>query len=1164
MKILKVHINRFGKHHNLDLRMQDGFNLLSGKNESGKTTIMQFILCVLYGFDKYSRKDVSKNERLRYTPWHGEEFGGYLEFQNAQSTYRLYREFGQTDSKDEISLTNLLSGQEEKIPPNTSPGEYLLGLSRAEFIRSVYVGQLSTVIDKEDQIRNKLMTATSGAASGTSLSEIRQELDQKRKEIDPPRKSGILKNCQEELKIFEEERHDALQIAAEIASTRAELTSADHFIIENQMLIKQITCERERRKIRQEIADIEALQQRKTTISDLDEKIKNYLADLGFSNIKDLPDKSARQKTADNLARWKSNLNLQKHIGDNVRDLQAELEEAEKLDVLQAQLGRFENFRSQHQLLLNNLDSYKEQRAAEEQNFATARAERKDHLQKEKLSWQVRLAEYKDKQAAFAEEIKKLDLDKEDKERADQNAKAGLEADLKNRRSSFDSAGEDCQQAAEELAQEAALTEDQQKREKKFRAQHSEVCRALAEANAEQADLQEKLSSLEVDFDKRKEALDNGRKRELTALKENIASTPHDIHTSGTLFVILGVLLAAAGIFARFVPDLPIWVVAILVVIGFISLIFGLLKNNQKSRRQNNAADYIQRQEKIEKQYTDDSENLITEFAASKNQLDQELFPLKRAIQQYSNQKLALESDIQNVLTNLKEQKNREAASQAKLSDLQFKLEQSRQEYFSAKEKLETYQPFIDEAFAKNYAAHRERLQTESAQLTSDFEQKKKAHEDFIAAEERAIADLQFKESADLTKIRSGLSGDERSLQELAAKLFTEIPFAKTPMQFAVTPQSASNPAAEADSALSWETEGQSDFSYFRERFWQEETQNKIAELNSKISRVKGLSADLEKEKDQLQKTRQALADLRAKPDEWLFNLNETDTLVEAEKLYQQKLELIERVEAAEVSRENQIVEFRQQKEKIAVQDLLQRKKELQERLAQEGTADQEFADCSDEAIDQRMDEIAAEQNDLIRKKGILEQRMEQLLASSRVLQQIEEDIEDKQMEIRAIEQELADLDLAISMVDQMNDELQKSLGPVINEKTTRILADLTGETEQAVYVDKEFKVRLEDPRTGRTFESEYFSNGKIDQIYLAVRLAIALTLYDDAGGEHLPLFIDDSLVQYDSDRSKSALRYLNQMADAEKRQIIFTTCHQAYETYLGRGANIIRMSDLT
>ncbi|ABS60682.1 ATP-binding protein [Fervidobacterium nodosum] len=70
MFLKKAKINGFGKLIDRQFNFTPGMNIVFGPNESGKTTLARFILYTLSN---------PSNEALKYKPWNGEEFGGFLE-----------------------------------------------------------------------------------------------------------------------------------------------------------------------------------------------------------------------------------------------------------------------------------------------------------------------------------------------------------------------------------------------------------------------------------------------------------------------------------------------------------------------------------------------------------------------------------------------------------------------------------------------------------------------------------------------------------------------------------------------------------------------------------------------------------------------------------------------------------------------------------------------------------------------------------------------------------------------------------------------------------------------------------------------------------------------------------------------------------------------------
>ncbi len=104
MKLLKCHVEKFGKLSNFDYTFSDGLNVFQAPNGFGKSTLAAFIKAMLYGFNKTSSQDLQKNDRKKFLPWQGGAYGGSLDFQIADTKYRVWRSFGKTAKKDAFFL----------------------------------------------------------------------------------------------------------------------------------------------------------------------------------------------------------------------------------------------------------------------------------------------------------------------------------------------------------------------------------------------------------------------------------------------------------------------------------------------------------------------------------------------------------------------------------------------------------------------------------------------------------------------------------------------------------------------------------------------------------------------------------------------------------------------------------------------------------------------------------------------------------------------------------------------------------------------------------------------------------------------------------------------------------------------------------------------------
>ena len=99
MKINKIKINSYGKLKNKEINLENNLNIIYGENESGKTTVLKFVLNIFYGASRNKKgRDVSDFEK--YKPWDSEEFSGKLTYElDDKNKYEIYREFNKKNPK---------------------------------------------------------------------------------------------------------------------------------------------------------------------------------------------------------------------------------------------------------------------------------------------------------------------------------------------------------------------------------------------------------------------------------------------------------------------------------------------------------------------------------------------------------------------------------------------------------------------------------------------------------------------------------------------------------------------------------------------------------------------------------------------------------------------------------------------------------------------------------------------------------------------------------------------------------------------------------------------------------------------------------------------------------------------------------------------------------
>ena len=145
-------------------------------------------------------------------------------------------------------------------------------------------------------------------------------------------------------------------------------------------------------------------------------------------------------------------------------------------------------------------------------------------------------------------------------------------------------------------------------------------------------------------------------------------------------------------------------------------------------------------------------------------------------------------------------------------------------------------------------------------------------------------------------------------------------------------------------------------------------------------------------------------------------------------------------------------------------------------------------------------------------------------------LEQVEEELERRRREYQAIS-------IAMETLQQANAQLQQRFSPQLNRAAGALLSRLTGGKYHALSLDKELEARASGEQDVLPHSALYLSKGTVDQIYLAVRLAVCDLCLPDA-----PLVLDEALAAFDDVRAKRALELLQELS--AQRQILLFSCH--------------------
>jgi len=155
MIITKCFVQDFGKLHNYSVDLNKNLNIVLQENGWGKTTFATFIKAILFGLHSSTKKVLDENERVKYTPWQGGKFGGYVEFVLDGHPYRLERFFAEKEKDD----TAILYDQVTQKPSNKYTANIMtefFNIDAETYERSTYISQGKIINNVNDGLRAKL------------------------------------------------------------------------------------------------------------------------------------------------------------------------------------------------------------------------------------------------------------------------------------------------------------------------------------------------------------------------------------------------------------------------------------------------------------------------------------------------------------------------------------------------------------------------------------------------------------------------------------------------------------------------------------------------------------------------------------------------------------------------------------------------------------------------------------------------------------------------------------------------------------------------------------------------------------------------------------------------------------------------------------------------
>jgi uncharacterized protein YhaN len=186
----------------------------------------------------------------------------------------------------------------------------------------------------------------------------------------------------------------------------------------------------------------------------------------------------------------------------------------------------------------------------------------------------------------------------------------------------------------------------------------------------------------------------------------------------------------------------------------------------------------------------------------------------------------------------------------------------------------------------------------------------------------------------------------------------------------------------------------------------------------------------------------------------------------------------------------------------------------------------------SETETSQKLQFVEYERKQLQLRLGQFEGRMESLGSTESLRQQLSA-IDHR---IEKLNQYQAALELAQQTLQTATAELQRRFAPRISQQAQLLFGQLTGGRYDRLTLQQDLTVEASTGDEVALREIQRRSEGTVDQLYLALRLAVSRELTPSA-----PLVLDDALVRFDDTRHAAAMEILRQ--EAESKQVILFTC---------------------
>ncbi|QAT40482.1 AAA family ATPase [Clostridium sp. JN-9] len=1088
MKITKLHIIGFGKLKNFQMDLSQGLNVIYGKNEQGKSTLMAFIKAVFYGFPS-SGKSISGNERKKYTPWDGSQMGGTIYFEYNGASYSLQRTFGVRKSLDKVNLWNLNKGEQVELPNKTEVGEYLFEISLNTFENTTYIGQLGNIInaskDKSGEIINKLTNLVSTGEEDVSFKETEKRIKEAMTDLVAARGSGgKLNNEKNNLNELQELRNTAIDNDIKKSQLKRYIEDLKNKIQDINDKIKfQSDLYNQQCNLRK-LKELNAVIEKKNIVNEEE------------NNIKIISEKLIRQ-----------DFNIDEEYLENIKkQLQLFLKEREvykskkedydntalKLSELEKTLNEYTGIKEvniehirQLKSIISNISNLSQSIEGIQVSLSKAEASLANlnsDKTKSESSVKSSIALIEDEISRLLSETENINIE------INKAEKAVEEAD--KRVNNFNM--QETHSRLTELSKKLKLYENEKNNNEAIVSNISEKHSA---AMGRTIEARSNVKSEEAVAKVKLDAINSEMEKEINNLSGNKSSTK-------VVFIIASIVIAAismlSGIFVNPIFYLGIIISVILFIIGG--------KNNKNHNKSDN----------IKEQLKNNAEKKKKAILSSMDSVKDAEHICSKEEAEILNELNKAEQELQYIKTNFDNVKAEINIENNKIEKVKLNLEMSQQN-------LQRESAILNE---KKNLYNENKVQIENAKKKLDNEKIKLAEislkwKESINNAEELILSIKDQSASAKDKLKDYIAG---------LKIFND---SQSPSQIIDFIKQSIN-----ESLIKCRCNST------------DELVEKQTKLRSLTELINDMKSELELKEQSLCSEKESETNMsdnlfslvgKYKEPNSIGDIN--NYINEIENLLSMQKEEYSGKQIAEQILQNALNGRSIQDVEIEISNTRQKLLEGNFNILPDELSDEEFNDIKDV-----INCLQQEMNDTKDKITMKEAELNLSFKDAKSVSDIDGLISSVNEKINDMEYYYQCLDIASSVFNEAFSEMQKNFGPALNRETSAILNEITKGRYKELLVAKNFDVSIADPSSSSMHLWEYLSGGTADQVYFSLRLAITRLLTENK--ESMPVLLDDAFMQYDDERAYEAISFLSSLvnSDSDKnnslQQVILFTCH--------------------